>query len=140
MIYTWGYTWFCVAVLFLGMYCMGRGIYIMVQVVRHKKEGDEIVKAMQLSIASVFIFSVGGYLFNNPPLDFSTAVLIGKLIATLILVVFLHEMGHLGAAKVLKIPTKEFSVGLGPVLYKKKFKRTIYMFKLLPIGGYIKKR
>jgi len=138
MIYTWGYTWFCVAVLFLGIYCMGRGIFIMVQVIRHKKDGDEIVKAMQLSIASVFIFSVGGYLFKNPPLEFSTVVLIGKLIATLTLVVFLHELGHLGAAKVLKVPTEEFSIGRGPILYKRKVKNTIFMFKLLPIGGYIK--
>lgn len=138
MVYSLGYTLFCVVLLFSGVYCMGRGIFVMVQVIRHKKDGDEAFKAVRLSIAAVFIFSVAGYLFKNPPLEFNTVVLIGKLIATLILVVFLHELGHLGAAKVLKISTKEFSIGLGPILYKRKIKNTLFLFKLIPVMGHIR--
>ncbi len=55
------------------------------------------------------------------------------------LVILIHEMGHFLAARKADIDVSEFSVGMGPVLFKKKGKReTTYFIKALPIGGYIK--
>ena len=53
----------------------------------------------------------------------------GVLIAT-------HEFGHFIAAKACGIKVNEFSVGMGPALYKKQGKETLYAIRALPIGGY----
>lgn len=50
--------------------------------------------------------------------------------------VFIHEMGHFGAAKLFKIKVNEFSVGMGPAILKKQKGETLYSLRLLPLGGY----
>lgn len=52
--------------------------------------------------------------------------------------ILIHELGHFGAARKAGITVSEFSIGMGPVLFEKKGKETIYYIKALPIGGYIK--
>ncbi len=59
------------------------------------------------------------------------AVVIGILIT-------IHEIGHLIAAKIYKIPVERFSIGFGPSLIKKQIKETTYSISLIPLGGYIK--
>ncbi|MEO0098317.1 MAG: RIP metalloprotease RseP [candidate division WOR-3 bacterium] len=54
------------------------------------------------------------------------------------LLIFVHELGHLLAAKRSKIPVEKFSLGFGPALFQKKIGETIYAVSLIPIGGYIK--
>ncbi len=54
------------------------------------------------------------------------------------LVIFIHEMGHLLAAKWSGIGASEFSVGMGPKLFGKRFGETEYNLRLLPIGGFVK--
>jgi regulator of sigma E protease len=59
-------------------------------------------------------------------------------ILALSIVVFIHEMGHLLAAKYAGVGVYEFSVGMGPKLAKITFRGTIYSLRLLPIGGFVK--
>ncbi len=54
------------------------------------------------------------------------------------LLIFIHELGHLVAAKKLKIPVEKFSIGFGPALIQKKIGETTYCISLIPLGGYIK--
>ncbi len=53
----------------------------------------------------------------------------GILIAT-------HEFGHFIAAKSCGIKVNEFSVGMGPAIFKKQIGETLYALRILPIGGY----
>lgn len=48
-----------------------------------------------------------------------------------------HELGHFTAAKLFKMPVKAFSIGLGPSIFKRKYKGTEYRLSVLPIGGYV---
>lgn len=58
------------------------------------------------------------------------AILIfGVLIAT-------HELGHFLSAKLLGVRVNEFSVGMGPLLFKREKGETLYSLRALPIGGY----
>lgn len=51
------------------------------------------------------------------------------------LMIIIHEMGHFFAAKACGMKVSEFSLGMGPKLFKKQGKETIYTIKLLPLGG-----
>ena len=50
-------------------------------------------------------------------------------------VVVSHEFGHYLLARLNGIRVKEFSVGMGPALFRKKGKMTELVIRLLPIGG-----
>ena len=52
------------------------------------------------------------------------------------LIVSIHEGGHLIAAKLFNVYCSEFSIGMGPELYRKKNKETDFVIRLLPIGGF----
>ena len=52
-------------------------------------------------------------------------------------IVTIHEFGHLIAAKIFGVYCFEFSIGMGPLLWKKKTKETQYSIRALPIGGYV---
>ena len=47
-----------------------------------------------------------------------------------------HELGHFVAAKLCKVPVKEFAVGMGPKLLHKTVGETTYSLRALPIGGF----
>ncbi|MCI9375291.1 MAG: site-2 protease family protein, partial [Oscillibacter sp.] len=47
-----------------------------------------------------------------------------------------HELGHFVAAKLCGVRVNEFSLGMGPLLWKKEGKETRYSLRLLPIGGF----
>lgn len=51
-------------------------------------------------------------------------------------IVFFHEFGHFLLAKKNGIDVEEFAVGMGPVIFQKKYRRTRYSIRLLPIGGF----
>ena len=53
------------------------------------------------------------------------------------LIICLHELGHLAAAKLFGVYCFEYSFGMGPVLLKKKGKETQYSIRALPIGGFV---
>src|SRR5215207_8203506 len=54
------------------------------------------------------------------------------------LVVFVHELGHFLAAKLVGVYTPRFSVGFGKALWKKRWGETEYVLAALPIGGYVR--
>jgi regulator of sigma E protease len=59
-----------------------------------------------------------------------TVVLIGLLI-------FVHELGHLLAARAVGIPIARFSIGFGPVLWSRRAGGVEYCLSLIPLGGYV---
>jgi regulator of sigma E protease len=54
------------------------------------------------------------------------------------LVVFVHELGHFIAAKMMGVYAPRFSIGFGPALLKKRFGETEYVLAALPLGGYVR--
>lgn len=56
------------------------------------------------------------------------------------LLIFIHEFGHFLFAKLFGVYCMEFSLGMGPAIFSKKFKKdpeTTYSLRYLPIGGYV---
>lgn len=54
------------------------------------------------------------------------------------ILVILHEMGHMFAAKSVGIKVNQFAVGMGPIIFKKQKGETEYSIRLLPLGGFVK--
>ena len=52
-------------------------------------------------------------------------------------VIAIHEFGHFAVAKLCGIQVNEFSIGMGPVLWKKNHKGTQYSLRALPVGGFV---
>jgi regulator of sigma E protease len=59
------------------------------------------------------------------------------VIVVLGLLILIHELGHLAAAKYAKIPIERFSVGFGPRLWGFNKNGTDYWLSLVPLGGYV---
>ena len=53
-------------------------------------------------------------------------------------VIFIHELGHLLAAKRAKVGVSEFAVGMGPKVFSFNFGETLYSLRLLPFGGFVR--
>lgn len=51
--------------------------------------------------------------------------------------ILIHEGGHFIVAKLFKIKVKEFSLGFGPVIWKKQWKETKYELRAIPLGGFV---
>lgn len=60
------------------------------------------------------------------------------LIAVLLfsLLIFVHELGHFAAAKLSGVQVNEFSMFMGPALWKRQVGETLYSVRLIPLGGY----
>ncbi|MDD3839671.1 MAG: RIP metalloprotease RseP [Clostridia bacterium] len=54
------------------------------------------------------------------------------------IIIMFHELGHFVAAKSVGIKVDEFSIGMGPKIFKFKGKDTFYSLRVLPIGGFVK--
>lgn len=50
--------------------------------------------------------------------------------------IFIHELGHFLAAKSFGVQVNEFSMFMGPVIWKKQKGETQYTIRCIPIGGY----
>ena len=61
---------------------------------------------------------------------FAFILLIGPLI-------FIHELGHLLAAKLVGVKAVRFSLGFGPALARVKIGETEYRIAPIPLGGYV---
>ncbi|MEN8145200.1 MAG: RIP metalloprotease RseP [Gemmatimonadota bacterium] len=64
-----------------------------------------------------------------------TAILLTALAANVL--IFVHELGHLLAAKWAGMPVASFSVGLGPKLFGIQYGETRYQLALIPLGGFV---
>ena len=52
------------------------------------------------------------------------------------ILILVHELGHFAAAKLSGVQVNEFSMFMGPALWKKQIGETLYAIRLIPIGGY----
>lgn len=59
-------------------------------------------------------------------------------ILILMVIIFIHELGHFLLAKYHHVKVLEFSLGFGKVIFQKKYGDTTYFLKLIPLGGYVK--
>ena len=50
--------------------------------------------------------------------------------------IFIHELGHFVAAKLSGVQVNEFSMFMGPVIWKKQAGETLYTLRCIPIGGF----
>ena len=62
-----------------------------------------------------------------------TAILFGVMLLVLIIP---HEWGHMTVARWFGVKILEFSVGMGPLIFKKQKGDTQYSVRLLPLGGF----
>ena len=59
-----------------------------------------------------------------------------KIIFLLGILIIIHEAGHMIVAKKCKVKVNEFSIGFGPLIWKKQGKETKYTIRLIPLGGF----
>ena len=63
---------------------------------------------------------------------------VGSIVLLLGGLIFVHELGHFIAAKLLGVKVVKFSIGFGPRLLGFRRGETEYLLSLLPLGGYVK--
>jgi regulator of sigma E protease len=63
---------------------------------------------------------------------------IGSIVLLLGGLIFVHELGHFVAAKLLGVKVLRFSIGFGPRLFGFTRGETEYRIAALPLGGYVK--
>lgn len=61
-----------------------------------------------------------------------------QLLLGLSLLVGLHELGHLVAAKAFGMRVEKYSIGFPPKIWGKKFGETEYSIGAIPLGGFVK--
>ncbi len=52
-------------------------------------------------------------------------------------IILVHELGHFLAARLFHVQVDEFSIGMGPAVFKKQMGKTLFALRIIPIGGYI---
>ena len=69
----------------------------------------------------------------------TTILYILLFIVFLSVLIIVHELGHLAAAKAFKVYCLEYSIGMGPLIFKYKRKNGETQFSLrgIPFGGYV---
>ncbi len=51
--------------------------------------------------------------------------------------VVIHELAHYFNARSVGVPVRAFSVGMGPIIWRKQWRGTEWRLSLLPLGGYV---
>ena len=69
----------------------------------------------------------------------STILYIVLFIVCLSVLIMIHELGHLAAAKAFKVYCFEYSIGFGPKLFSKKRQggETVFSLRAIPFGGFV---
>jgi len=52
------------------------------------------------------------------------------------LLIFIHELGHFMVAKLSGVQVNEFSIFMGPAVWKKQIGETLYSIRCIPVGGF----
>ena len=52
------------------------------------------------------------------------------------ILIFVHELGHFMTAKLFGVQVNEFSMFMGPAIWKKQIGETLYAIRCIPFGGY----
>lgn len=66
----------------------------------------------------------------------STVLTIVAAILIFGVIIFVHEFGHFIAARIFGVTVNEFAIGMGPAIYKKQGRRTLYSVRAVPMGGF----
>ena len=53
-------------------------------------------------------------------------------------IIFVHELGHFLTARIFGVTVHEFAIGMGPAIWKKQGRNTLYSVRAIPMGGYCK--
>ncbi|MDN3686813.1 RIP metalloprotease RseP [Cyclobacterium jeungdonense] len=67
-----------------------------------------------------------------------TLIMVAQLLLGLSILVGLHEMGHLLAAKIFGMRVEKFSIGFPPKIAGFQWKGTEYSIGAIPLGGFVK--
>ena len=69
----------------------------------------------------------------------STILYILLFLVFLSILIIVHELGHLAMAKAFNVYCLEYSIGMGPLIFKKKRKNgeTQFSLRAIPFGGYV---
>jgi regulator of sigma E protease len=65
-------------------------------------------------------------------------IMLAQLLLSLSILVAVHEMGHLLAAKYFGMRVEQFSIGFPPKIWSFKKGETEYALSAIPLGGYVK--
>ncbi len=65
-------------------------------------------------------------------------IMTGQLLLGLSILVGLHELGHLLAAKAFGMRVEKYSIGFPPKIWGKQFGETEYSIGAIPLGGFVK--
>lgn len=68
-------------------------------------------------------------------MDFIKSIIVFIIIMGVL--IFVHELGHLIAAKFFGVYCAEFAIGMGPTVYAYQGKETKYSLRALPLGGFV---
>ncbi len=74
---------------------------------------------------------MGGFYLNG-----ILSIVYALLVFSVLIIV--HELGHFLAARWAGVTVHEFAIGMGPAIYKKQGKHTLFALRALPIGGFVK--
>jgi regulator of sigma E protease len=66
-----------------------------------------------------------------------TIIMIAQIILSLSILVGLHELGHLIAAKFFGMRVEQYSIGFPPKIFGVKYGETIYSIGAIPLGGFV---
>lgn len=66
----------------------------------------------------------------------STLLTIIAAIIIFSVIIFVHELGHFLTALLFGVTVNEFAIGMGPAIYKKQGKNTLYSVRAVPMGGF----
>lgn len=64
--------------------------------------------------------------------------MLAQLLLSISILVAVHEMGHLLAAKRFGMRVEKFSIGFPPTIWSFKWKGTVYAISAVPLGGFVK--
>ena len=67
-----------------------------------------------------------------------TLIMVAQLLLGLSILVGLHELGHLLAAKMFGMRVEKFSIGFPPKIIGFQWKETEYSIGAIPLGGFVK--
>ncbi|MBR1723872.1 MAG: site-2 protease family protein, partial [Ruminococcus sp.] len=51
-------------------------------------------------------------------------------------IIVIHEFGHFIVARWNGVKVNEFAIGMGPAIFKKQGRQTLFALRAFPIGGY----
>jgi membrane-associated protease RseP (regulator of RpoE activity) len=101
--------------------------------VRDPFAGTRITARRSVVVTALAFAALISFALVRPSTFFTIAV-----IAAFVVMIVLHELGHLVMAKRAGMKATEFFVGFGPRLWSTRRGETEYGVKALPLGGYVK--